>query len=100
MFKVDNELENANVPRTIRFTESLFERLDEAAGQKITATGRKTAAVIFFVYKSPTAPADGSAAGRASAAAPGRAHDRVPGSSSCPAPCAPSGFAARRGILR
>ena len=35
MFKVDNELENANVPRTIRFTESLFERVDEAAGQKI-----------------------------------------------------------------
>ena len=51
MFKVDNELENANVPRTIRFTESLFERLDEAAGQKITATGRKTAAVIFCVQK-------------------------------------------------
>ncbi len=31
MFKVDNELENANVPRTIRFTESLFERLNEVA---------------------------------------------------------------------
>ena len=31
MFKVDNELENANVPRTIRFTESLFERLNKVA---------------------------------------------------------------------
>ena len=79
MFKVDNELENANVPRTIRFTESLFERLDEAAGQKITATGKTGPLLFFCVYKSPTAPADGSAAGRASAAAPGRAHDRAPG---------------------
>ena len=31
MFKIDNEFKNANISRTIRFTESLFKRLNEAA---------------------------------------------------------------------
>lgn len=31
MFKVDNEFANPNISRTIRFTESLFERLHEVA---------------------------------------------------------------------
>ncbi len=31
MFKIDNEFSNANVSRTVRFTESLFERLNETA---------------------------------------------------------------------
>ena len=31
MFKVDNELKNANAPRTIRFTEALFEKLNKTA---------------------------------------------------------------------
>ncbi len=33
MFKIDNEFKNANVPRTIRFTEKLFERLNKYAVQ-------------------------------------------------------------------
>ncbi len=37
MFKVDNEFANANVPRTIRFTEKLFEELNDfAAKNKIS----------------------------------------------------------------
>ena len=31
MFKIDNELKNANTPRTVRFTETLFERLNQTA---------------------------------------------------------------------
>lgn len=31
MFKIDNEMKNANIARTIRFTEPLFERLNETA---------------------------------------------------------------------
>lgn len=31
MFKVDNELKNANTPRIIRFTEALFEKLNKTA---------------------------------------------------------------------
>ncbi len=31
MFKVDNEFKGANTSRTIRFTEPLFERLNEVA---------------------------------------------------------------------
>ena len=31
MFKLDNELKNANTPRTIRFTEALFEKLNKTA---------------------------------------------------------------------
>lgn len=31
MFKIKNEFGNANIPRTIRFTESLFDRLNETA---------------------------------------------------------------------
>lgn len=34
MFQVENELKNANVPRTIRFTEPLFERLNRVATEK------------------------------------------------------------------
>ncbi len=33
MFKVNKDLKSANIPRTIRFTESLFERLNEVAGK-------------------------------------------------------------------
>ena len=33
MFKIDNELKNANTLRTIRFTESLFEKLNETAAK-------------------------------------------------------------------
>ncbi|MBQ3005474.1 MAG: hypothetical protein IJD88_06040 [Clostridia bacterium] len=33
MFKVDNELKSANIPRTIRFTEQLFEKLNETASE-------------------------------------------------------------------
>ena len=28
MFKIDNEMKNANIPRTVRFTEQLFDRLN------------------------------------------------------------------------
>ena len=31
MFRIDNEFKNANVPRTIRFTEKLFNQLNEYA---------------------------------------------------------------------
>ena len=31
MFKIDNELKSANVARTLRFTEPLFEKLNETA---------------------------------------------------------------------
>ena len=31
MFKVDNEFSNANVSRTIRFTEKIFEDLNQTA---------------------------------------------------------------------
>ena len=33
MFKIDNEFKNANVPRTVRFTEKLFERLNNYAAE-------------------------------------------------------------------
>lgn len=33
MFKIDNEFKNANVARTVRFTEKLFERLNDYAAQ-------------------------------------------------------------------
>lgn len=33
MFKVENEFKNANVSRTIRFTEPLFERLNQVAAE-------------------------------------------------------------------
>ncbi|MBQ7794363.1 MAG: hypothetical protein IJ366_07605 [Clostridia bacterium] len=33
MFKVDNELKNANIPRTIRFTEKMFNQLNEYAAK-------------------------------------------------------------------
>ncbi|MBQ9106251.1 MAG: hypothetical protein IJY56_00005 [Clostridia bacterium] len=33
MFKVDNELKNATVSRTVRFTEPLFEKLNEVAAE-------------------------------------------------------------------
>ena len=31
MFVIDNEMKNANIPRTVRFTEQLFDRLNRAA---------------------------------------------------------------------
>ena len=31
MFKVDNEFSNANISRTIRFTDKLFEQLNEVS---------------------------------------------------------------------
>ena len=33
MFKVEKDLKNANLPRTIRFTEDMFEKLNEIASQ-------------------------------------------------------------------
>ncbi len=33
MFKVDNEYANANIPRTVRFTDQLFERLHKCASE-------------------------------------------------------------------
>lgn len=33
MFKIENEFKSANISRTIRFTESLFERLNEIASE-------------------------------------------------------------------
>lgn len=34
MFRVDKELKSANIARTIRFTEPLFERLNNNGGGK------------------------------------------------------------------
>ena len=31
MFKIDNELKSANIARTVRFTEPLFEKLNKPA---------------------------------------------------------------------
>ena len=31
MFKIDNELKSANIARTIRFTEPLFDKLNDVA---------------------------------------------------------------------
>jgi predicted HicB family RNase H-like nuclease len=33
MFKIEKELKSANIPRTIRFTEALFEELNQAASE-------------------------------------------------------------------
>lgn len=33
MFRVDNELKNANVARTVRFTDPLFEKLNKTAAK-------------------------------------------------------------------
>lgn len=33
MFKIDNEFKGANISRTIRFTEKLFEELNEYAAK-------------------------------------------------------------------
>ena len=33
MFKIDNEFKNANVSRTIRFTEKLFDELNQIANE-------------------------------------------------------------------
>ena len=33
MFKIENKFKNANVSRTVRFTEPLFEKLNEVAAQ-------------------------------------------------------------------
>ncbi len=33
MFKIDNEFKSANVPRTVRFTEALFEKLNQTAAE-------------------------------------------------------------------
>jgi len=33
MFKIENELKKANVARTVRFTEPLFERLNKTAAE-------------------------------------------------------------------
>ena len=31
MFQIENPFKNANIPRTIRFTEDLFEKLNQTA---------------------------------------------------------------------
>ena len=33
MFKIENEFKNANVSRTVRFTEPIFERLNKVAAE-------------------------------------------------------------------
>ena len=33
MFKIENEFKNANISRTIRFTEPIFERLNSVASE-------------------------------------------------------------------
>ncbi len=33
MFKIDNKFKSANISRTIRFTESLFEELNKTASE-------------------------------------------------------------------
>lgn len=33
MFKINKEFKSANIPRTIRFTESLFEQLNKTAAE-------------------------------------------------------------------
>lgn len=33
MFKVENEFKSANISRTVRFTEPLFERLNKTAAE-------------------------------------------------------------------
>ena len=33
MFKIDNELKSANIARTVRFTEHLFEELNNLASE-------------------------------------------------------------------
>lgn len=33
MFKIDNELKSANIARTVRFTEPLFEKLNKTAAK-------------------------------------------------------------------
>lgn len=33
MFEVENKFKNANIPRTIRFTENLFEQLNTIASE-------------------------------------------------------------------
>lgn len=33
MFKINNEFKNANISRTVRFTESLFEQMNETASK-------------------------------------------------------------------
>lgn len=33
VFKIDNELKSANVARTVRFTEPLFEKLNKTASE-------------------------------------------------------------------
>lgn len=33
MFKIENDLKSANIPRTVRFTEPLFEELNRLAAE-------------------------------------------------------------------
>ena len=33
VFKIDNELKSANIPRTVRFTEPLFEKLNKTPAE-------------------------------------------------------------------
>lgn len=33
MFKIDNEMKSADIPRTIRFTETLFDELHEVSAK-------------------------------------------------------------------
>ena len=43
MFKVENELKSANIARTVRFTEPLFEKLNKTAAENnISFTNRFT----------------------------------------------------------
>ena len=42
VFKIDNELKSANIPRTVRFTEPLFEKLNKRR--------RKTAFLLIYWF--------------------------------------------------
>ncbi len=33
MFKIENDFKNANISRTVRFTETLFEKLNKVAAE-------------------------------------------------------------------
>ncbi len=40
MFKINNEFKNANISRTVRFTEGLFEKMNETASDILPPTLR------------------------------------------------------------
>ena len=62
VFKIDNELKSANIPRTVRFTEPLFEKLNKTAflliywfcsavSMRLTICGRTSRQFRYRKYK-------------------------------------------------